>query len=71
MVLTYFINLSQSSRATRDALKYIHGIDISHQTVLNYVKASASIISKVVDENSFIPKEAAADETYIIVKNKL
>jgi transposase-like protein len=70
LVLTYFINLSQSSRSTRDALKYIHGIDISHQTILNYIEASASIISKVVDKNTFIPKEAAADETYIIVKNK-
>jgi hypothetical protein len=37
LVLSMFMNLGLSSRQTRDALKGLFGITISHQTVINYV----------------------------------
>ena len=71
LVLTFTINLGLSSRITRDALKGIFDISISHQTVLNYISASACHLSAYIDENCPIPANtAAADETYIIVNNK-
>ncbi len=71
LVLTFYINLGLSSRVTRGALKDLFGINISYQTVLNYINAAASHLSDFVDKNSPIPKETcAADETYIIVDNK-
>lgn len=71
LVLSYSINLGLSSRQTRNALKFIHRISISHQTVLNYLEATARHVYAFVDKNCPIPKgKAAADETYIIVNGK-
>jgi len=72
LILTYTINLGLSSRQTRDALLRIHGIKVSHQTVINYSNATASMISNFVDQNCPIPKgTVAGDETYIIVENRM
>jgi len=71
LVLSYSINLGLSSRQTRDALKYIHRIQISHQTVLNYMETSARYLYAHIDRNCPLPKgKAAADETYIIVDGR-
>ncbi len=71
LVLVFTINLGLSSRTTRDALKGIFGILLSHQTVLNYVEAAAGHLSSFIDANSPPPQNTcAADETYIIVKGK-
>lgn len=69
LVLTYTVNLGLSSRLTVNALKNIHNIEkISHQTVLNYSEAAASLLRDFVDRNTPEPKgTAVADETYIIV----
>jgi transposase-like protein/Zn-finger nucleic acid-binding protein len=68
LVLSLFVNLSMSSRGTRDALKGLFDIDISHQTVINYVEAAAAQIAPWLDRN--LPKPSATsagDETYVIV----
>jgi transposase-like protein len=71
LVLTFMINLGLSSRMTRDALRGIFDIKISHQTVINYANAAANILAPLVDLHSPKPKGvAAADETYIIVEGK-
>jgi transposase-like protein len=71
LVLVFTINLGLSSRTTRDALKGIFDIELSHQTVLNYVEAAAGFLSPFIDANSPPPQNTcAADETYIIVKGK-
>ncbi len=71
LVLTFAINLGLSSRVTRDALKGIFDISLSHQTVINYINLTAQYLSPFIDENCPVPKTAcAADETYIIVDNK-
>ena len=72
MVLTYFVNISLSSRQTREALLRIHGIKVSHQTIINYANSAASLICGFVDQYSPKPKGiVAGDETYIIVENRM
>lgn len=69
--LTFAINFGLSSRMTASVLKQVFGIDISHQTVINYINSSAAYISTFVDLNTPIPDgTTAADETYIIVNGK-
>lgn len=71
LVLTFMINLGLSARVTRDALKGIFGITISHQTCINYVNTVAAKLSSLVDSNASSPGDkVAADETYIIVENR-
>jgi len=71
LVLTFSINLGLSSRVTRNALKGIFDISISHQTVINYVNSAARYLSRFIDANNPAPlKTCAADETYIIVEGK-
>lgn len=68
LVLSFFINLGLSSRLTKLALKGLFGIDISHQTIINYMNAAAARISSWLDRNMPKPgEESAGDETYIIV----
>lgn len=71
LVLTFFINAGLSSRITRDLLFGLYGIQLSHQTVINYVNAAATKIAPFLDKD--IPKPgkiAAADETYLIVEDE-
>jgi len=71
LVLTFSINLGLSSRTTREALKGIFGISLSHQTVINYINSSANYLSAFIDNNCPKPlTTSAADETYIIVDNQ-
>lgn len=71
LVLTFAINLGLTSRVTRDALKGIFNICLSHQTVVNYINLAAQYLSPYIDEHSPVPLGlSAADETYIIVDNK-
>jgi transposase-like protein len=71
LVLTFAINLGLSSRVTRDALKGIFDISLSHQTVINYINLSAQYLSLFIDDHCPAPQATcAADETYIIVDNK-
>jgi transposase-like protein len=71
LVLTFTINLGLSSRVTRDALKGIFDISLSHQTIINYINSTAGYLSNFIDKNCPKPiSVSAADETYIIVDNK-
>jgi transposase-like protein/predicted RNA-binding Zn-ribbon protein involved in translation (DUF1610 family) len=71
LALSLFINIGLSSRQTKETLEGILGIDISHQTVINYVNAAAAIIAPWLDSNLPCPTSTAAgDETYIIVEGK-
>lgn len=54
---------------TVQALKDIHGVDISHTMVNNYAKTAAVLIRPFVDSFDYNPSnELAADETYIKIK---
>lgn len=71
LVLVFSVNLGLSSRTTRNALKGIFDISLSHQTVINYINAAAGYLSPFIDANNPMPqKTCAADETYIIVDGK-
>jgi transposase-like protein/predicted RNA-binding Zn-ribbon protein involved in translation (DUF1610 family) len=71
LVLTFTINLGLSSRTTRDALRGIFDISLSHQTVINYINSTAGYLSELIDKNCPKPlSTCAADETYIIVDSK-
>lgn len=66
LCLTHRVNLKLSLRQTVQALKEIHGIEISHTMVNNYAKTAAVIIRPFVDSYDYSPSnELAADETYI------
>lgn len=68
LILSFTVNLSLSSRQTRDALKGLFGISVSHQTVLNYAGCAAALLWPFADKHSPRPEPgttAAADETYL------
>ena len=69
LCLTFSVSFGLSARMTAEALKRVFDIPISHQTVINYINASASYLSGFVDANCPAPKgTCAADETYIKIE---
>lgn len=69
LILTFSINFGLSSRLTKEALKGLFDISISHQTIINYINAAAAHLTDFIDDHLPIPKTTcAADETYIIVE---
>lgn len=69
LCLTFSVSFGLSARMTAQALKRVFDIPISHQTVINYINASASYLSGSVDANGPVPKgTCAADETYIKIE---
>ena len=72
LILTYTINIGQSSRQTKESLWRIHGIKVSHQTIINYSNAAAALISPFIDKNNPTPiGTVSGDETYIIVEGRM
>ncbi len=71
LTLTLAINFGLSARTTKSVLKHICNIDVSHQTVINYVNAAAYHLYRFIDNNCPKPQnKMAADETYISVLGK-
>lgn len=69
LCLTLHINLGLSLRKTRQALKDLYNINISHQQIANYCKTAAICIKPFVDQYPYQKGEAfIADETYIKVR---
>jgi transposase-like protein len=69
LCLTYKINLGLSLRKTQQALKDIHGINISHQQIANYCKTAAVCIKPYVDNYNYeVGSVFTADETYIKIR---
>jgi transposase-like protein len=69
LALAYSVSLGLSSRMTAQALREIHGIQTSHQTVLNWLEAAAPLVWRTLDKLNGTMNEVgvAADETYIKV----
>lgn len=71
LVLTYYVNYGLSSRKTALILKEVHGLKISHQTVLNYANTVSVIIKPLVDNYPYkLSSTLCGDETYIKVRGK-
>ena len=71
LALTYYINYGLSSRKTSQILKEIHGIKLSHQSIVNYAEAVAALTESL---NVLYPYQLSNtvtfDETYIKVMGK-
>lgn len=71
LALTYYINYGLSSRKTALILREVHGLRISHQTVINYAQSVAKIVQPMVDYYPYkLSSTITADETYVKVQGK-
>lgn len=71
LILTYHVNYGISARKTAALMKDIHGLDISHQTVLNYCDWVSLAVKPLVDNYPYeLSDSFCGDETYIKVKGK-
>jgi transposase-like protein len=69
LCLTLHINLGLSLRKTKQALKDLYNINISHQTIANYCKTAAICVKPFVDNYDYsVGKVFTADETYIKIR---
>lgn len=70
-ILTLYINYGLSSRKVSSLMKDLFGIEISHQTVMNYAEASASLLQNLTTDYSYnLGNILCGDETYIKVLGK-
>lgn len=66
LCLTLHVNLQLSLRKTKQALKDLYNIEISHQQIANYCKTAAICVKPFVDNFDYgTGTEFVADETYI------
>ncbi len=67
LALAYSVSLGLSSRKAVQALREIHGINVSRQTVLNWLEAAAPMVWGRLEKlnGTMSEKTVAADETYI------
>lgn len=71
LILTYHINYGLSARKTAALLYDVHGLKISHQTILNYCNMVSYIVKPFLDNYPYeISNSIAGDETYIRVNGK-
>lgn len=71
LALTYYVNYGLSSRKTALILKQVHGIKISHQTVINYSNIVSKYIKPLIDRYTYkLGETLSGDETYIKIRGK-
>lgn len=69
LCLTYLVNCGLSTRKTRDIMREVHGVSISHTQIANFATTVAYIVKPFVDSFDYKPTNyLAADETYTKVK---
>lgn len=71
LILTYYVNYGLSSRKTALILRQVHGLQISHQTVMNYASKVSQIVKPFIENFPYsLGDTMVGDETYIHVKGK-
>ena len=71
LILTYHVNYGMSSRKTAGVMKDVHGVSISHQTIINYANRVALIVKPFIDHFPYeLSGSFCGDETYIRVKGR-
>ncbi|WP_019413836.1 DDE-type integrase/transposase/recombinase [Paenisporosarcina sp. TG20] len=71
LILTYHVNYGITARKTAQLMKDVHGLSISHQTVLNYARLAAKAIKPLIDHHPYdLSDQICGDETYIRVLGK-
>lgn len=69
LCLTMHVNLGLSLRKTRQALKDLYNINISHQSIANYCKTAAICVKPFIDNYDYgVTNVFTADETYIKIR---
>jgi transposase-like protein/ssDNA-binding Zn-finger/Zn-ribbon topoisomerase 1 len=70
LALAYSVSFGLSSRMTAQVLREVHGVAVSHQTVLNWMTAAAPLVWNTLERLKGRMRETlvAADETYIKVR---
>lgn len=71
LALTYYVNYGLSSRKTALILRQVHGLKISHQTIINYANSVSALIKPLVENYPYkLGHILSGDETYIKVRGK-
>ena len=71
LILTYHVNYGLSARKTAALMKDVHGVTISHQSILNYENAVALTLKPYVDYYPYeLSNQFCGDETYIRVNGR-
>ena len=71
LILSYYVNYGMSSRLVASIMRDIHGVNISHQTVINYGNAAAMLLKPFVDNYDYpLTSSICGDETYVRVNGK-
>ena len=70
-ILTLYINYGLSSRKVASLMKDLFAVSVSHQTVMNYAEAAASVIQDLICGYKYnLGNILSGDETYIKVLGK-
>jgi len=71
LILTYHVNYGLSARKTAAIMQDVHGVAITHQTILNYEKSVAHLLKPYVDHYPYeLSDQFCGDETYIRVNGR-
>jgi len=71
LILTYYANYGISARKTAGLMKDVHNVDISYQTVLNYVDSVSKLVKPFIDNYPYdLSDSFCGDETYLKIKGK-
>lgn len=71
LILTYYVNYGLGSRKTAEIMNDVHGLKISHQSIINYANSVATLIKPFVDHYPYdVSDSICGDETYIRIKGK-
>lgn len=71
LILSYAMNYGLSLRKVSQIMKELHDIEISHQTISNYIEAVASITESLnMTHNYELSDTLSFDETYVKVLGK-
>ena len=71
LILTYYVNYGMSSRKVVSVLRDVHGLKISHQSVMNYAASVSLVVKNLIDCYPYkLGSILSADETYVHVKGK-
>lgn len=71
LILTYHVNYGLSARKTAAIMQDVHGVLISHQTILNYENSVALLLKPYVEHYPYeLSNQFCGDETYIRVNGR-
>ncbi|WP_456277313.1 DDE-type integrase/transposase/recombinase [Bacillus sp. AK128] len=71
LILTYHVNYGLSARKTAAIMQDVHGVLISHQTILNYENSVSLMLKPYVDHYPYeLSDQFCGDETYIRVNGR-